>query len=134
MTPATIRLLPREPPLTPAGVAATGGAARGRLAAATLRRVRAGADLRVAAGDGWLVVLGAADALPWADGCVYLGRDGGVLMATTRCAWPSIDLVARALGEAGGDAGLLVLLDDAILRGPLPQRSADPALLARLAA
>ena len=128
---STITLQPREPPLTPVGVAATAMAIAG-LAAATCRRLSAGAELYASAGDGWLVVLGEADALPWADGCVYLGRDGALLLPTTRRAQPSADLVAGALRRMHDD-GLLVLLDDVVLHGPSPARPADGALLKELA-
>src|SRR3954449_8590542 len=70
-----------EPPLPPAGVVAT-GAARERLRAAARRRIECGAELRAAEGDGWLLLLG--DDLPWADGCVYVGHDGPLLLPTTR--------------------------------------------------
>jgi hypothetical protein len=103
------------------------GAALAGLSAATRARLRRGADLRAAAGDGWLVVLGAPDALPWADGCVYVGREGELLVPTTRAVDPGPDLVAAALRREG--ASLLVVLEDAVLRGPLPARAADPDAL-----
>lgn len=131
MTRATITLRPREPPLTPCGIVAR-GAGLLRLAAATRRRLNAGAELLAAAGEGWLVVLGSVDDLPWADGCVYVGREGSLLMPTTRMTSQPADLAAGAL-RGGGENGLLVLLDDAVLRGPMPVRVANGARLDELA-
>jgi hypothetical protein len=117
-----IQLRPREPPLEPVGVVATGPAVAA-LRAAAVRRLRAGADLRVAAGDAWLVVLGAPDELPWADGVRYVGRDGPLLVPTTTFVSPSSDLVARALG---GSDELVVLLEQVVLRGSMPVDPPDP--------
>lgn len=66
---------PREPPLAPAAVLA-----RGRSASQLASRLLARTDedlgkLRGVAGTELLLVLGAADLLPWADGVTYLGRD-----------------------------------------------------------
>jgi MoxR-vWA-beta-propeller ternary system protein len=124
----TIVLRPREPPLAPEGVAAVGRAA-GALAAATLRRIDDGAELHAAAGAGWLVVLGAEADLPWADGCVYVGHDGPLLIPTTSAVAPHPELVAAALSE-GRPAGLLVLLEDVVLRGPMPHGPIDRGRLA----
>jgi hypothetical protein len=126
-TPA-ITLRPREPPLPAVAVVATGAALTG-LIAATRRALAAGADLHAATGAGWLVVLGAFEQLPWADGCRYLGRDGPLLVPTTRAIDPAPDLVAAALRADRADAALLVVLEDTVLRGPLPVRTADPSLL-----
>jgi hypothetical protein len=112
----SISLTPREPPLPAVAVVATGAAVE-RLREAARRALARGADLRAAEGDRHLVVLG--DELPWADGCVYLGRDGPLLVPTTRRVEPQADVVAAALG-----APLLVVLEDAILKGPAPARTA----------
>jgi hypothetical protein len=122
-----IVLSPREPPLEPEGVA--GRASAPALAAATLRRIEAGAELHAAVGDGWLVVVGPAEDLPWADGCVYLGRDGALLIPTTTRISPHPELVAAAL-QAGRPGGLLVVLEDLVLRGPLPRGPVDRDRLA----
>ena len=61
-------------------------------------------------------MLGSFERLPWADGCVYVGRDGPLLVPTTKRVEPAADLVAAALG-----APLIVVLEDAILTGPLPR-------------
>jgi hypothetical protein len=60
---------PRQAPLAPRAVAAWGPAAR------ALARKAADRGLSGVAGDDVLVLLGEAEALPWADGVVYLGRD-----------------------------------------------------------
>src|SRR5918999_2024584 len=104
----SIRLTLREPPLTAVGVVATGPAVA-PLRAAARRAIGVGADLKAAEGEAHLVVLGAFEDLPWADGCVYVGRDGSLLVPTTRRVEPSADLVAAAL-----DAPLVVVLEDAI--------------------
>lgn len=114
----SISLTPREPPLRAVGVVAT-GAAVPRLREAARRALAGGADLKAAEGETHLVVLGAFEDLPWADGCVYLGRDGPLLVPTTKRVEPAADLVAQALG-----APLLVVLEDAILTGPSPARTA----------
>jgi hypothetical protein len=124
----TIELRPREPPLAPEGVAALGDSVTA-LAAATLRRIDGGAELLAAAGGGWLVVLGAEADLPWADGCVYLGRKGPLLIPTTATIAPHPELVASAFSE-GGPAGLLVVLKDIVLRGPMPHGPVDRDRLA----
>jgi hypothetical protein len=113
----TVALREREPPLPPAGVVATGAAGE-RLRAAARRWIECGAELRAAEGDGWLLLLG--DDLPWADGCVYVGHEGPLLLPTTRAIDPPADLVAAAVGPAG----VIVVLPDAILRGPMPVRTA----------
>lgn len=66
---------PRSTPLVPAAVAA-----RGEAAVAVARRLlrRTDEDLAKLAGvaaPGLLLVVGAAEDLPWADGVLYLGRD-----------------------------------------------------------
>jgi hypothetical protein len=114
----SVRLTPREPPLAAVGVVAT-GAAIAALKAAARRAIAGGADLKAASGEAHLVVLGAFEQLPWADGCVYVGRDGPLLVPTTKRIEPAADLVAAAL-----DAPLIVVLEDAILTGPRPVRTA----------
>ena len=109
----THHLVPREPPLAAVAVVARGDAVE-PLTEAARRALERGAKLTAAGADGWLVVLG--DPLPWADGCTYVGRDGALLVPTTRAVEPSADLVAKALG---GDA-LIIVLEDAVLRGPMP--------------
>ncbi|MDA0136192.1 bpX5 domain-containing protein [Solirubrobacter deserti] len=104
---------------------ATGPALRG-LTGAARRALEAGVRLRAAQGDGWLVVLGGYNDLPWADGCVYVGADGPLLLPTTRAldiegvgGGAAVELVAGALGD-----GLIVVLDEVVLRGPRPMNTA----------
>lgn len=70
-----VRWAPRDPPLAPAAVVGLGDAARA-LARRLLRLddARLGA-LQGVAGPSLIAVVGAAEALPWVDGAVYLGRD-----------------------------------------------------------
>jgi hypothetical protein len=72
-----IPFVPRPDVLDPVAVVGLGPVARA-LARRLLRRGEEGLGaLRGAAGDDVLVVLGAAEALPWVDGVNYLGRDPG---------------------------------------------------------
>ena len=70
-----ITLLPRHDILAPIATAATGEVAR----SLALRLLDMDDDqlgqLRGAGGDSVLAVLGEANALPWVDGAIYLGRD-----------------------------------------------------------
>jgi len=90
----------REPPLEPLAAAATGDAARAlarRLLAMPDERLSA---LRGVAGAGVLLVMGAADALPWVDGAQYLGRDPeapGLLLPTALSPAVPLPLVERAV-------------------------------------
>lgn len=115
----------REPPLTPAAVAAT-GTVIDSLRQATISRLEEGAELRAAGGDGWLVVLGDRADLPWADGAIYVGWDSGLLVPTTSAPTPPAGLLRGALPRSG----LLVLLPGRLLMSDPPLRAADPALLA----
>lgn len=70
-----ITFSPRAEILDPVAVAGVGRAARalaGRLLRLADEQLR---ELRGAAGDDLLVVLGETSSLPWADGVAYLGRD-----------------------------------------------------------
>jgi MoxR-vWA-beta-propeller ternary system domain bpX5 len=94
----SVALLPRRAPLPACAAVATGAASR-----ALARRLLEEPDERLAAlrgltGDSLLAVLGAAEALPWVDGVLYLGSDPDaprLLLPTT--AAPEI---APALFEA----------------------------------
>ncbi|MDI2126623.1 hypothetical protein [Yinghuangia seranimata] len=121
------RWVRREPPLVAAAVAANGKAAA-RLAAGAARRVRAGTSLRAAADADWLVVIGAPDDLPWADGARYLGWEHGVLVPTTQEPLPAADLWREVFG-APNPGDLLVLMPDLVLVAPMPVWPADPTAL-----
>ncbi|MCW3060964.1 MAG: hypothetical protein JWQ02_2785 [Capsulimonas sp.] len=90
----------RDLPLEPAGVAASGAAA-----IAMGQRLLDASDETLAAltgvsGDGFLILLGLADDLPWADGVVYLGRDpsaAALLVPTTYAPSVPLALLAGAL-------------------------------------
>jgi hypothetical protein len=95
----------REPPLAPLAVVARGPVAQ-RLAARLLRREDAALGaLAGVAGEGLLLLLGEADALPWEDGVEYLGRDPAAprLLLPTRHA-PDVPaaLLERALLDLPG--------------------------------
>ena len=117
-----IRWSTREPPLPPVAVAGTGAAA------VALRAKAKNTDLRAAGNDDWIVLLGDAADLPWADGAVYLGWDAGLLVPTTRTLWPPADLVHAAIRQNAGD-GLAVLLPGRLLLSPVPARHLDPSKL-----
>lgn len=107
-----VRWEPREPPLEPRAVAGWGD-----VAAALLARLARCGDERLArltgvAGDGVVVVLGAAEDLPWVDGAIWLGADPEVelLLVPTalRCDVPATWL-ARRLGGVAGPGPVAVL-------------------------
>lgn len=130
----------REPPLPIAGAWAEGPVARALVdrcladldgATATPPTDAAARILRLrgVGGGGFVVLLGAADDLPWVDGVTWLGVDpsGPGLYVPTRIAPDRpVDLVARAVtSRAGGPAvvigGRLVPVGHArpLARGPL---------------
>lgn len=107
---------PRSEILPPAAVVATGEAAHALAARLTHMTDERLAVLRGAAGIGVLAILGEADALPWADGAIYLGRDP----ATPRLFMPTMlrpnvapDIFERAVAHrmAGQAAPWAVLTD-----------------------
>jgi hypothetical protein len=127
----------RPEPLPAAAVTAP-PARTAALAAATLRRLEAGAQLQAAVAADRLLVLG--DDLPWCDGAVYLGWDAGLLLPATEAPdFPPdrnlpLELVAASLrSRVPADHSLVVLVSGTVLASPRPRRRADPAVLARLA-
>ncbi|MFI6262462.1 hypothetical protein [Micromonospora sp. NPDC051006] len=128
----SLRWRRRDDPLPAAAVAAS-GAVVVELRTDTLMRVTAGARLRACIGreQSWLIVLGDPADLPWADGAVYLGWDGGVLVPTLAQPWPCADLLREPLCRlTDQQAGLIALLPGLVLAGPLPQEPVDPVRLA----
>ncbi|MFD0274000.1 hypothetical protein ACFVHB_08795 [Kitasatospora sp. NPDC127111] len=74
-----------------------------------------------------LLVLGAEDELPWADGARYLGRDAGLLVPTTARPGPAAALWRRALGAADGQLCVLVP-GHALVADPPPPVDSPAAL------
>ena len=115
--PLRIGWVPRRLPLDPSAAFA-----RGRAATALARRLlalddAALAELRGVAGEGWLLVVGATDALPWADGVVYLGRDRDAPALLVPTAW-SPDVPVALLERALVARHALVSPPLAVLAGP----------------
>ncbi|HZB43920.1 MAG TPA: hypothetical protein VE360_01680 [Pyrinomonadaceae bacterium] len=107
---------PRREPLAPIGAAARGAAAA-RLAHRLLETDDDSlAELRGVCGRGVLVILGAAERLPWVEGITYLGRDEqapALLMPTALEPSAPTPLLARAFA-----ARFPSLLPCAVLTGP----------------
>jgi len=97
-----ITFSPRADVLDPVAVAGFGRAARAlanRLLRLTDERLR---ELRGAAGDDVLVVLGETGSLPWADGVAYLGRDPDaprLLVPTTVRPDIGLDVLERVIAR-----------------------------------
>ncbi|GAA4596855.1 hypothetical protein GCM10023194_70090 [Planotetraspora phitsanulokensis] len=129
MTPGFgLEWVPREPPLPAVAVAGSGPVAAA-LAASARSRVLEGAQLRVAAADDWILVLGGEEDLPWADGAHYLGLDAGLLVPTTRTPVPRAELWRDHL-VAGHPAGrIAALMPSHALVTDMPLRPVDPASL-----
>ncbi|MBV1856010.1 bpX5 domain-containing protein [Catellatospora tritici] len=121
--------LPREPPLVPAAVLATGSAVAGL--AARVQEHPAAARLRAGAGAGWLLVLGDQGDLPWAPQVRYLGWESGVLLPTMLRPDVPPELAAREARRRCRE-DLVVLLPEALLAGPLPRGPVDLARLRAL--
>lgn len=117
---------PRNEPLTCAAVAGC-GPVRIRLVADAADRLRAGAALRAIADSAWAVFLGETVDLPWADGAVYLGWEGGLLVPTAVRPTAPPDLLRRAIGRPRDE--LVVLLPGSILHASQPTGIADLAAL-----
>ncbi|HET9657406.1 MAG TPA: hypothetical protein VFP72_18785 [Kineosporiaceae bacterium] len=123
----------RDAPLDPVAVTCRPDHAD-ELLSATLRRVLAGHELRVATGPGGSVVLGAGDALPWFAGAVYLGWDRGVLVPTSRAPSLPVDLLLASLRDRLPEGhGLVAVLPWAVLAAPMPVAVVDAAAVEALA-
>jgi hypothetical protein len=97
-----VTFAPRADTLEPAAVIGTGPVARAL--AQRLLRLPDGdlAALRGVAGDGLIALMGDADALPWADGVTYLGRDADaprLLLPTTLRPAVALDVFERAIAR-----------------------------------
>ncbi len=105
----------RDVPLAPLAVAA-----RGEVASRLAQRLLALDDetlatLQGVVGEGLLIVLGEAVALPWVDGVIYLGRDPlapALLLPTTIVTEVPLALFERALIERWQDHPPFALLID----------------------
>jgi hypothetical protein len=75
VSPVPLEWRPRAQPLEPCAVVARGSALSILKSALERRSRQELARLRGGIGDAALLVLGARDDLPWADGAEYLGRD-----------------------------------------------------------
>jgi MoxR-vWA-beta-propeller ternary system protein len=112
----------RDHPLSAVAVTA-----RGKAALALARRlldldVESLACLRGVAGEGFIMVIGEEESLPWVDGVIYLGRDPrapSLLVPTTL--EPSVPpaLLERALAGRFPNMSPLVVFADAPLVVPL---------------
>lgn len=118
----------REPPLRVAAGAGRGAVAE-HLAREAVTRLAGGAPLRASVGDGWLVLLGEPDDLPWVFDVTYLGWERGVLLPTTATITPGPEVVRSAVGAVAEE--LVVVLPDSILVSAMPTRVADPRRLVR---
>jgi hypothetical protein len=109
---------PRELPLEPCAVVATGDTVR-RLAARLLELGdEALRPLRTAGSARALVVLAALENLPWADGVRYVGRDPrapGLLWPTSSEPTLPAALVERALRSTLSTAATHVVLPEGLL-------------------
>lgn len=130
----------RTVPLTPRAAVATGAAARAlgrRLAALSDEAL---APLAAVAGPDALVIVGAAGALPWVDGVVYVGRDDAapaLLLPTTLAPTVAAPVVARAVAAWLGARDAQVAWPVALVPAPLaiiPCGAARPIERDRLAA
>ncbi|MBI2395987.1 MAG: hypothetical protein HYV09_40870 [Deltaproteobacteria bacterium] len=103
----------REHPLSARAVAAFGPAARA-LAASVGRRADAELHaLRAVGAEAGIVVLGEEEALPWADGALYLGQDAAapsLLLPTTLRPDLALPLVERALLRRVARDGVLAVI------------------------
>lgn len=91
---------PRVSPLPAGAVAARGLAARELARRVLARPDDALTQLTGAAGAGYLVLLGEMDALPWADGAVYLAHESmtpALWLPTTLTTVTPLALLERAL-------------------------------------
>ncbi len=126
------RWLTRDVPLPSVAVVARAAAVAG-LARSTLRRLGAGAELAASASDDVLLVVGAETDLPWSDGAVYLGWDGGLLLPTTLHLVPSAAVIAPAARRCSEPNDLVVVLPGQVLITKVPRPQIDRAQLSRLA-
>lgn len=134
MTRLAVSWRPIEPPRAPVAVLAEGVVANG-LAESAARRLATGLDLRVAVGSGALLVLADPEALPWAAGVTYLGREQGLLLPTTLAPTVPVDLldaaVRQLLARDGRPSRHVAVLPGRLIAFELSDTRADAAALRR---
>jgi len=109
-----LRFGPREPPLKPCGVCARGGVARVLARKLLARPDEALSALKGVASAGLLLLLGDEEALPWAEGVQYLGRDAAapsLLLPTHRVPLVPAALLERTLLARASGTPLAVLVE-----------------------
>jgi hypothetical protein len=125
-----ITFSPRADVLDPVAVAGLGPAARAlanRLLRLTDEQLR---ELRGAAGDNLLIVLGETSSLPWADGVAYLGRDPDaprLLVPTMVRPDIGLDVFERAIARQAAALSSTVSSPWAVLASPPQMFSAAHA-------
>lgn len=94
-----VRWSARTEPLVPHAVCAHGAAANALAKRILARSPQSIEHLRYVAADRFLLVLGEPNNLPWADGSIYLGREGTCTMYIPTLLSPSVHplLLERAL-------------------------------------
>jgi hypothetical protein len=123
---------PRAAPLAPLGATARGPAARALAERLLARDDDALAALSGVASPDRLIVLGPADALPWVDGVVYLGRDPqapALLLPTALAPDAPPALLERAVLARVSAAPVAVLADPPALASLAAARPLDRARL-----
>ena len=125
----------REPPIPVAGMVAQSSAAI-ELIKRLAEHERSGlAELKAAEGEGWVLLIGPEEMLPWVGEVTYVGWDHGLLTPTTIHPVPGAFLVRRAIERlTSASAGsIMVALPGQILTSPLISRAVDvPRLAARM--
>lgn len=128
--PIPITWIARREPLPVVGELAAGPAVP-RLARQVLQRTSRGSQLRACASQGWLLVLGATEDLPWVDGVVWLGETDDLLLPTLLEPSVSPALIRAALSVSRDQ--LAILLPDRLVIASRPMRTVDRGSLASLA-
>lgn len=132
----SVEWVEREPPLEVAAVVAIGESAR-RLAHRCLDRAApSGAGWSACVGSHSLLVIGSGDDLPWVDGAVYLGWDGGILLPTALAPAIPVDLLALAARRRVGAVvdDVVACWGSVVVVSPRPSGDLDVARLAGMVA
>jgi hypothetical protein len=127
-----VAFVPRRAPLAPLAAAAQGPAARALAERLLARDDDALAALSGVASPDGIIVLGPAEALPWVDGVVYLGRDPeapALLLPTALAPDAPPALLERAVLTRVAAAPVAVLADPPALASLAAARPLDRARL-----